>query len=503
MVLKLTGLPLASREVVEMARAAAPASVADALVQAESALGFLAAADWASLPGQVQRDALEVLARVQARQVAARTGALRGFDTGNGYRFDGYAGPVPWLMSVTRVSKGAAREQAGWLRTFRGHPRIAGALADGVITDSYARAFAAWSGRLPAEDRDGADEILIDAAVAGLAWEDIARLAQEMYERSRAVPDEDDGPFRDRQVAMERTFGGAGKLAGDLAPETAELAQKIFDAFGKRAGPEDLRSDGERKHDALHEAFSRLVKANLAPQSSGMDTKAMVTIPLTQLRRLPGSRELEDAWVEARLAESGWLTGPGADAVACASEITPVVTGTVDPDSVEKLTGLWLEGAGMGGRETCGCTCGGCTCRDPVTPEARARLGRTLLHLAVDAVSGPGGLAGFLRCRQLGAPFSSASLPLDIGHSKDIPEYLRRAVIRRDRHCAWPGCDKPPAACEPHHLTPRADGGTTELRNLKLMCFYHHHVCIHRHGWQVTVHADGRVDARAPWARAA
>jgi Domain of unknown function (DUF222) len=458
-----------------------------------------AAADWASLPGRVQREALEGLARVQARQVAARTGALRGFDAGNGYRFDGFAGPVPWLMSVTRVSKAAAREQAGWLRTFRGHPRIAGALAGGVITDSCARAFAAWNRRLPGGDRDGADEILINAAVSGLAWDDIAGLAQKMYERSRTAPDEDDGPFADRQVTLERTFGGAGRLAGDLAAGTAELAQKVFDAFGKRLGPEDLRSDAERTHDALHEAFSRLVKANLAPQTSGMDTKAMVTIPLTQLRRLPGSRDLEDDWVEARLAASGWLTGPGAQAVGCAAELTPVVTGTVDPDAVAKMTGLWLQGAGMSGDKACGCTCGGCTCRDPVTPQARARLGRSLLHLAADAVSGPAGLAGFLRSRQLGAPFSTASLSLDIGYSKDIPDYIRRAVIRRDRRCAWPGCGKPPAACEPHHLRPRSKGGKTELTNLKLFCFFHHHVCIHRYGWQVTVHADGTVTAHAPW----
>ena len=162
-----------------------------------------------------------------------------------------------------------------------------------------------------------------------------------------------------------------------------------------------------------------------------MDTKALVTIPLAHLRRLPGSAALEDAWIEA--------------------------------------------------------------------PETRLRLSRTLLRLAADAVSGPGGLAGFLRSRQLDAPFNGASIPLDIGHSRDIPEYLRRAVIRRDRGCAWPGCAKPPSTCGPHHLVPRSEGGKTDIRNLKIFCWHHHHVCIHRDGWQVTVHADGDVTARAPW----
>lgn len=32
-----------------------------------------------------------------------------------------------------------------------------------------------------------------------------------------------------------------------------------------------------------------------------------------------------------------------------------------------------------------------------------------------------------------------------------------------------------------------------------MLCWYHHHVCIHRDGWQITVHDDGAVIARAPW----
>jgi len=36
---------------------------------------------------------------------------------------------------------------------------------------------------------------------------------------------------------------------------------------------------------------------------------------------------------------------------------------------------------------------------------------------AVDLLSGPGGLASFLRRRQLGARLAGPSLPLDIGYS--------------------------------------------------------------------------------------
>jgi hypothetical protein len=119
--------------------------------------------------------------------------------------------------------------------------------------------------------------------------------------------------------------------------------------------------------------------------------------------------------------------------------------------------------------------------------------------MAIQALSGPDGLAGFLRANLLGRPFSGASLPLDLGITDHIPEYLRRAVILRDRKCQWPGgCDRPASQCEPHHLRPRSEGGETSLANLRLYCFAHHHIYIHRLGWKVLVHPDGTSTATSP-----
>ena len=119
--------------------------------------------------------------------------------------------------------------------------------------------------------------------------------------------------------------------------------------------------------------------------------------------------------------------------------------------------------------------------------------------MAIDALSGPDGLAGFLRANQLGRPFAGASLPLDLGDSDHIPDYLRRAVILRDRKCQWPGgCDRPASQCEPHHLRPRSEGGETSLRNLALYCKAHHHHFIHRLGWKIIAHPDGSSTAISP-----
>jgi hypothetical protein len=64
---------------------------------------------------------------------------------------------------------------------------------------------------------------------------------------------------------------------------------------------------------------------------------------------------------------------------------------------------------------------------------------------------------------------------IDMGRrTRVISPALRRAVIARDRHCTWPGCDRDPRWCDAHHIKHWADGGATEPANLKLLCRYHH-----------------------------
>jgi hypothetical protein len=133
------------------------------------------------------------------------------------------------------------------------------------------------------------------------------------------------------------------------------------------------------------------------------------------------------------------------------------------------------------------------------------RVQNTLLARAAGILSGPAGLAAFLRTGLLAAQFpaaASASLPLDTGTSTAaVPPHLRRAVILRDRHCAFPGCTQPPAAGQARHLTPRAQGGVTALPNLALLCSFHHLTAVHRWGWALALNADGTTTATSPGRR--
>ena len=93
---------------------------------------------------------------------------------------------------------------------------------------------------------------------------------------------------------------------------------------------------------------------------------------------------------------------------------------------------------------------------------AWAALEQAVIGKAVDLLSGPGGLASFLRRRQLGARLGGPSLPLDIGYAETIPAGIRNAVILRDKHCQWAGgCDQPAEACQVHHTRHKANGGPT------------------------------------------
>jgi Domain of unknown function (DUF222)/HNH endonuclease len=484
-------------------------SASEAAAMLDSSLDYLAATDWASLGTQAHGEMLAELQRAQAKLTAVNAAVLAAFTAQSGYEPDGHRSAMAWLVNRTKISRGAATGAIGWHRRLGRHGVIAAAMTGGDITESWAKDIATWTDPLPPLDRDAADQILVEAAAAGVPLEDLRALARSIWETWKAQhPDPDDGNgdedgFADRSLRLGVTFGGAGKLTGDLSVGCAAKLQAIFDALGKHLGADDWRSVGQRQHDALDEALSRLIKSGLLPQSAGTDTLAQVLIPFAAIRGMHGASALEEHWIAENAGQPGWLTGIGAEATACDATIVPIVTGSVDWQAADDMTEVWIEAHGLNrGAKPCGCTCGGCTCQPlaPMDSEAKARLRRTLLAMAADAMSGPTGLAAYLRSRLLGVPYSSMSLPLDVGRARDIPDQLRRAVILRDKHCGWPGgCDVGPAGSEVHHLVPWSEGGKTSIDDLKMFCKFHHQVCIHRLGWKVIMHPDGTTEAISPW----
>jgi hypothetical protein len=386
------------------------------------------------------------------------------------------------------------------MRKLGERPRLGAALASGDITRSWALAMADWTRKLPAQMRDETDRILLEAAAAGASADDLATIAACAIETWRSQqPDADDPDPGDRFVQLGTTFGGAGHLRGDLTPECAAAVRAVLEALGKKAGPEDDRTEGQRFHDALQLACTLLLRARLVPARAGADTQAVVHIPLSQLRQLPGAPELEDAWIRARLGEDGYLTGPGAQAAACDAQVVPVVTGTMDPGVIDQMIALARTAAEADSDGQPGVAASRShPSSAALSPEAWRALRYAMARLAVDLVSGPAGIAAILRQGLLDKPYSTPSLPLDIGYSDTIPAGIRRAVLLRDRGCAWPRCGRPAVYCDVHHLRHKHDGGDTSVANCVALCQFHHDVCVHRRGWQLILHPDGTTEARSP-----
>ena len=232
-------------------------------------------------------------------------------------------------------------------------------------------------------------------------------------------------------------------MAGDLTPGCTAALSAVLEALGKKAGPEDVRTAAQRRHDALEEACRRLVGAGGLPDRAGQPTQIQLHLTLDQLRDLDGAADAEAAWAArpgrpsgphgpagyaggprarpraaragrarasrggclargaappgrtgGRRGQPGWLTGRAAQAYACDAAITPIVPGTVDQAALAALAAGPRPGPRRGPRSR--------------RPGRAARLQDTLLRYAADVLSGPAGLAAFLRTG-LPAPSSPPS----------------------------------------------------------------------------------------------
>lgn len=76
-------------------------------------------------------------------------------------------------------------------------------------------------------------------------------------------------------------------------------------------------------------------------------------------------------------------------------------------------------------------------------------------------------------------------LPLSVGRrTRVVSRRIRRALIKRDGGCRFPGCHAR-KHLDAHHVIHWADGGETALDNLILLCRLHHRL-IHEDGYSVS-----------------
>jgi Domain of unknown function (DUF222)/HNH endonuclease len=448
-----------------------PQNAAGALAMMDTALDYLTGADLHALGTAGQGEALTALARITARTSAVQAAVLAVFDAAGGPEEAGCGTVSTWLVRNTQATKGSAGTQRRWSRTQQAHPAVAEAMSSGDLSEPYGQLICGWTRKLPDEMQAQSDKILVEAALGGCGVRELRLIMNQIWEQHKQNQPDEDGndPFEDRWLRLESTLDGAGRVRGDLTPQCTASLQAVLDALGKKNGPEDTRTHGQRQHDALAEALAILLRSKTLPDRAGTDTTCLVNTPFSQLRRLPGASVIEDAWLHAAPGEPVFLTGKDAEAAACDATLIPVVSGYPDwvvVDQIIEVTLTWMHA----------------TARS-LSAEEWAGLQLAIAKLALEFCSGPHGPAAALRAALAngGTPQTPVSYPLDIGYSQTVPGWMRRAVINRDRHCAWPGgCDQPPARCHVHHLTPKNAGGSTSLANCLLLCA----LCRRRHNAQ-------------------
>jgi hypothetical protein len=94
----------------------------------------------------------------------------------------------------------------------------------------------------------------------------------------------------------------------------------------------------------------------------------------------------------------------------------------------------------------------------------------------------------------------------DVGHTmyegraRRFPsDAQRREIMRRDRHCRFPGCTNV-TFTNVHHIVPWKPGGRTDLDNLALQCL-HHHRLVHSGGWTMSGNANEELTFVGPSGR--
>ncbi len=119
--------------------------------------------------------------------------------------------------------------------------------------------------------------------------------------------------------------------------------------------------------------------------------------------------------------------------------------------------------------------------------EAAATNGEAGVTVAAGPQVGPNTLAAIL-CDGIVEVTARTpdGTPLAVGRrSRVIPPRLRRFILHRDGGvCTISGCVSR-YRLQVHHATPWSQGGRTDPGNLSTVCWFHHHVVIHGHGFTI------------------
>lgn len=359
-----------------------------------------------------------------------------------------------WLRDARTVTDVSARAEVRLAETLRSDlPELAALLRQGKTTLEHVRAVVAGTRGL---DRQVVRDS--DAAICKLVETlDPASVRALLRERAEAVSPElgreSERRAHDRRGLTVDEVGSSGSiLGGALGVEDTQIVLLALD-LATRADREagDPRSLPQRRADVLvqwaRDWVARQTDGQVREDLRSTRAQLLLTCTLEQLARAQQTIADAPALFGSRIPAAGGF-GPGLlisnhvlRRLACDASVSLLV----QPD-------------------TAGDT----------TPD----LGPNPLGLDANAEPAPD--------------------PLYVGRAARIVTAAQwRALVVRDRHCVVKGCRRRPLQCEAHHVRHWLDGGTTDLDNMILLCFQHHHDH-HDRGHDLR-HRDGRWITSTGW----
>ena len=384
----------------------------------------------------------------------------------------GAGSTASWLSGVTRIAPGAATQIVNLGKALIERPDTAAAVDSGAISVAHAKVIVGFFAHLPdgvpAEALPECEMYLLQAAATENPIE-LARRAAALRHLlepvENSMPDAENATLNELFAAT--TLGGRGVVKADFDSETMEMLHTALSALSKPQpgddGSRDTRPAALRRAEAFTELLRRYLNSGGSPVEGYERPHVSLLIRQEDLAAADGSNPADpDRVSTSEEAPATDDATPPAAAPPAAAPAEPSLRPDPDRGAYQAMFGT-----------------------DPVAPGWMPWIGpisaRSARRIACD-------------CELTAMLIDGDGVPLKLGRSERlVSPAQRRALIARDHGCAFPGCSRPPAWTQAHHIRHWIDRGPTDLANLVLLCGQHHRV-IHYDGWDIHMGTDGH-----PW----
>ena len=196
------------------------------------------------------------------------------------------------------------------------HSQTAVALADGTISARAAATVVTMTDKISDVVVDEAGPLFETTLLEFAADHDAETLAR--FAHGLFVRVDQDGTLRDverahrrRAVSLVRRSDGSATISGELTCEAAEYLETMFDTLARphldANGRPDLRTPGQRRHDALLEGLKLLYSSGKLPTANGCATTLVLTAEVAAYATGSGIVETAHGYAVPATVADRWL----------------------------------------------------------------------------------------------------------------------------------------------------------------------------------------------------